>query len=45
MIVKNIASVIIAVNPGMFIALAQKWGEGPGKFHMEVHETVSRAMA
>ena len=45
MIVMGTASVIIATNPGMVIVLAQKWGEGPGKFHMEVHETVSRAMA
>ena len=45
MSVMKTASVIIAANPGMGIALAQKRGEGPGKFHMEVHETVSRAMA
>ena len=44
-IVMETASVIIVANPGMVIALAQKWGEGPGNLLMEVHETVSRAMA
>ena len=44
-IIMETASVIIAANLSMATALVQKRGERPERLLIEVHETVSRAMA